>query len=143
MRAFFLIILIVAIGVGCGTGVNPLNSTNVSVDPADIDATPGVGAISPTSGTLGTLVIIDGSNFSATTTVNVGASPCRRITLVSSSQLTCTVGTHGPGLADVTVSNSSGNSSVLSGAFTFTSYLYALDSGNAAVRGFEIAATDG
>ena len=55
-------------------------------------STPSISSIAPTSGTTGQSVVISGSNFvTGQTTVTVGGVPCA-ITSVSSTSITCSVG---------------------------------------------------
>lgn len=66
---------------------------------------PTITAISPTSGTEGTSVTLTGTGFLAGITVSIGGVTCSSPSLVSSTQLTCTVGAHIGGSATVTILN--------------------------------------
>lgn len=63
-----------------------------------------VTAISPTSGATsgGTNVVISGSGFDATTTVDVGTTTCT-VSSFTSSTISCTTGSHSAGLQAITV----------------------------------------
>ena len=70
-------------------------------------STPTVTSINPTSGTTGQILTISGSNFiSGQTSVSIGGAACS-LTNVSSSSITCTVGSSPAGSQSVVVSVSS------------------------------------
>jgi hypothetical protein len=73
----------------------------------------------PTSG--GTPVTISGSNFKAGATVTFGGAVASDVTVVSSSQITCTTPPHFPETVDVTVTNPDTQSGTLLRAFTYQS----------------------
>lgn len=142
VRPFILFAVLLGIGLRCGIGVNPLNYSNTPVDPGDIDVVPSLAGISPISGVRGTLVTIQGTGFNSRTRVTLGASTCLQIQINSSTELTCVAGANGPGAADLTVSNSSGEGGTSPLAFTYRSFLYVGDSVQDDVRGF-LLNTDG
>jgi hypothetical protein len=74
-------------------------------------STPTISSLSVTSGTSGQSLIISGSNFvTSQTTVSIGGTPCA-VSNVSSTSITCTVGSSPAGNQPVVVSVSSvGNS---------------------------------
>jgi hypothetical protein len=85
---------------------------------------PVVTAVSPVRGpgSGGTSITIAGTNFKAGAKVRLGDMPAEAVTVVSSSQLTCTTPPHYPAVVDVTVSDAGGgqSGSLLRG-FTYTS----------------------
>ncbi len=83
---------------------------------------PVVTAVSPNRGpALGTNVTIAGSNFKAGATVTFGGAAASNLTVVSSSQITCTIPAHYPATVDVTVTNPDGQSGTLLRGFTYES----------------------
>ncbi|TAM83908.1 MAG: hypothetical protein EPN47_03605 [Acidobacteria bacterium] len=77
----------------------------------------------PPSG--GTVVIINGSNFSSSTqavppSISFGGVPAANVKIVSSSQLSVTVPPHSSGSVSVQITTAGGLSSSLPGAFTYT-----------------------
>jgi hypothetical protein len=83
---------------------------------------PTVTNVSPNSGKLagGTAIIITGTGFLNGATVNVGASACTGISVVSSTQITCTTPSGAAGAVAVSVINSDAQSGSLAGGFTYT-----------------------
>ncbi|HVU96941.1 MAG TPA: FG-GAP-like repeat-containing protein [Puia sp.] len=71
----------------------------------------------PTSGGPGTVVTIDGSNFTGTTSVSLGASPAASFTVVSDNQITAVVGNGSTGVISVAAGTNSGQSTA---SFTYT-----------------------
>jgi hypothetical protein len=89
---------------------------------------PVVTAVSPNRGPSsgGTNVTIGGSNFKAGAGVTFGLAACGSVTVVSSSQISCTTPPHYPEAADVTVTNPDSQSGTLLRGFTFESDLATL-----------------
>jgi subtilisin family serine protease len=73
----------------------------------------------PTDG--GTEVTVSGSNFKAGATVTFGGAVASDVTVLSSSQITCTTPPHFPETVDVTVVNTDTQSGTLLRAFTYQS----------------------
>ena len=73
----------------------------------------------PTSGS--TFLTINGTGFlpGLTTTVNVGASNCSGVTVVSSTKITCTTTAGSGGIVQVTVTNADQQSGMLSSAYAY------------------------
>jgi len=69
----------------------------------------------PTSGGPGTVVTINGSNFTGATSVSFGASPAASFTVVSGNQVTAVVGNGSTGVVTVAAGSNSGQST----AFTY------------------------
>jgi len=82
---------------------------------------PVVTSVSPNRGPAsgGTNVTIAGSNFKAGATVTFGGAACDGVTVVSTSQVTCTTPAHYPATVDVTVRNPDGQSGTLLRGFTY------------------------
>ncbi|GAT62568.1 beta strand repeat-containing protein [Paludibacter jiangxiensis] len=74
---------------------------------------PSVTAISPTSGTTGTSVLITGTNFTGATAVNFGSTAATSYTVNSSTSITATAPS-GSGTVDVIVTTSDGTSATSS-----------------------------
>jgi IPT/TIG domain len=98
----------------------PLLPTAPSVTPISLDA-PSVTAISPSTGSTArpTPVMIRGTGFIGRTTVTVNAVALNVI-VVNSTTITAIVPAHAAGPADVVVTNPSGLSGTLTGAFTYS-----------------------
>ena len=84
---------------------------------------PVVTAVSPIHGPAsgGTDVTIAGSNFKAGASVTFGGAVASNVTLLSSSQITCTTPAHFPEMVDVVVTNPDGQSGTLLRGFTYES----------------------
>lgn len=84
---------------------------------------PVVTAVSPNRGPAsgGTTVTIAGSNFKPGATVTFGSAAADNVTVLSSSQITCTTPAHYPATVDVTVRNPDGQSGTLLRGFTYES----------------------
>ena len=80
-------------------------------------AAPSISGFSPTSGGMGTSVIITGTNFTGATAVSFGATAATSFTVNSSTQITAVVGSGSTGLVSVVTPGGTTNSS---GTFTFT-----------------------
>ena len=79
-------------------------------------------AVSPSagSGAGGTSVTITGTGFGLGATVMVGTAPASNVIVFSPTTIVATTPWQTVGAVDVTVTNTDGSSSVLSGGFTFT-----------------------
>lgn len=77
---------------------------------------PTITSLSPMSGAAGATVTITGTNFVSGATVSFGGTAGTGVTVVSSTQITCTAPSHANGAVSVTVTTSAGTSS----AATFT-----------------------
>ena len=82
-----------------------------------------VSAVSPISGPAagGTTVTISGADFLSGVSVTIGGLPASSVSLTNSTTLVAVTPPHASGTADVTVTNSNGDSSALSSGFTFHS----------------------
>ncbi len=80
---------------------------------------PSVGSCQPASGPPGTRVTIRGSNFRAGATVELGGVPAEDVVVVSSLEITATVGSHAPGRVTVTVTNPDHRSGTRGWTFTY------------------------
>lgn len=81
-----------------------------------------IGSITPATGAHGstTAVTVTGTNFTPGTTLHVGGAAVTGVTVLSPTQLTCTVPTaSGAGAADVTVTNDGGTTDA-GNLFTYT-----------------------
>jgi hypothetical protein len=80
-----------------------------------------VWSISPTSvvATGGGTATINGQGFVSGTTVTIGGNTCSGVTIVSSSQLTCTIPSGSVGSADVVVNVPFAQAATLTSGFTF------------------------
>lgn len=89
-----------------------------TVSPASTD--PSISSISPTSGPVGTLVTITGSNFTRSTVSGVffGSTEASGFTIVSPTQITATVATLTPAGAQPVSLTLNGNTVATGGAFT-------------------------
>ncbi|MEO5821029.1 MAG: DUF5719 family protein [Vicinamibacteraceae bacterium] len=112
-------------------GAQPVQVTNTSGASATLNgaftytapvSNPTVTSVSPTSGPTagGTSITINGTNFAAGATVRVGGTLASGVTLVSSTQLRATTPAGTAGAQAVQVTNASGASGTLNGAFTYT-----------------------
>jgi hypothetical protein len=84
---------------------------------------PSLTAVSPTSGPTsgGTVITLAGSGFRSGATVRVGRKRATGVSVVSSSQIRATTPPGSAGAQSVRVTNTDGQSDVLSGAFTYRS----------------------
>lgn len=73
---------------------------------------PSIKSFTPTLGGNGTVLTINGTNFTETTAVTVGGVPVASFTVVSPSVMTATVGTVPTGLLDVVVTTSFGTANL-------------------------------
>ncbi|MHB8646782.1 MAG: choice-of-anchor Q domain-containing protein [Thermomicrobiales bacterium] len=81
---------------------------------------PSLTSIAPSSGSVsgGSKVTLTGTRFAAGATVSIGNVSCTNVSVVTSTEITCTTGAHGPGTVDVvvTVGNQMGT---LPGGYTY------------------------
>lgn len=79
-------------------------------------------SIAPNTGSIsgGTAVTITGTAFDPAASVFIGGTAPGSVTVVSSTQITCTTPVHAAGAADVTVNNPDGSTATLTGGFTYT-----------------------
>lgn len=123
----------------CGVGLSPNNQSNLPPGVAQPGGPVSITASSPASGALGTTLTIQGDGFSIDTQVKVGGVTCRNPTLVSSTTLTCLVGRHSAGQADIEILNAS-YAATLSAGFTYRSFLLIVEKDPAELVSIEIKA---
>jgi hypothetical protein len=116
------ILALVGVSVGCG-GRSPSGPTPASTErtpPAVFLAAPSIFAIHPIMGaTEGTTpVLISGTRFQPGAIVNIGGTPAT-ITAITDAAITATTGVGAAGRVDVVVTNPDGQSSRLSGGYTY------------------------
>jgi hypothetical protein len=100
------------------TGQSTSGGFSVNIAPASAPVTSSISPKSgPTSG--GTLLTVSGANFQSGATVLFGGVAASSVTVKSATQIQAVVPAHIAGLVDVTVRNPDGQSSTLSGSFTF------------------------
>ena len=82
-----------------------------------------VSAVSPISGPAdgGTTVTISGADFQSGASVTIGGLPAASVTVSNSTTIEAVTPAHASGAAEVTVTNSSGDSAALPSGFTFHS----------------------
>lgn len=127
---FLLSFLLFGLIQGCGGGLNLVTITSIS----------------PSSGYhLGQVPItIRGTKFYGTVTVQVGGADCTNVTLVSSTELTCTTSSiTTPAVADVSVTSSWAGSRTLSQAFTAFRMVYVTVATNNTVSAFQMHPSTG
>ena len=119
-----------------GPNPSPVTESPPSATPAA--PAPTTSSISPTSYPgAGALVTITGSNFDVSATVKIGGIKCvNPSTSSDGTQITCTTGSGGSGVADVVVKNSDGQTSTMSGAFTYNSFFYVSDQSTDKINAF-------
>jgi hypothetical protein len=83
---------------------------------------PTLGSVSPDSGpdTGGTTILINGTNFQAGATVQLGGSPATSVVLVSTSQIQAVTPAHADGAVDVVVANPDAQSATLAAGFAYS-----------------------
>jgi len=83
---------------------------------------PVVGSVTPNTGPTigGTVVTINGDNFTEGDTVNFGGVPATGVTVVSPTEITATTPAGTAGAVDVTVTRSTGESGTLADGYTYT-----------------------
>ena len=85
------------------------------------NAAPQVNSVAPNSGPAGggTSVTITGTGFLSGATVSLGGTAATNVNVASSTSITATTAAHAAGVVSVVVTNSDGQSSTLSNAFTY------------------------
>jgi len=103
------------------TVTNPSLVSTTQINGYTFQAAPTVTAISPDGGaTAGaTSVTITGTGFVTGATVNIDASACTGVTVVSSTSITCTSPAHALGTVAVSVTNADTQSGSLAASFTY------------------------
>jgi hypothetical protein len=83
--------------------------------------TPTVISVSPSSGTIagGTSVTITGTAFQTGAAVTTGGAACTGVTLVGSTQITCTTPAHAVGVVSIVVTNPDSTTATFTGAYQF------------------------
>jgi hypothetical protein len=145
----FLAGVAVTFGSNAATNVNVVSSTSITATtPANaagtVDVTvtnangqsgtltggytylnppPTVSSVSPNQGTTngGTSVGISGTGFLAGATVTFGGTAATNIAIVSSTSITATTPAHSAGTADITVTNTDGQTGTLAGGYSYVS----------------------
>lgn len=81
---------------------------------------PSVTSVSPSNGPMsgGTVITVNGSDFLAGATVDLGGSACT-VSAVTATTITCTTTTHATGAVTVTVMNTDNQTGTLATGFTF------------------------
>jgi hypothetical protein len=121
-----------ATSITCTTAAQAAGAVNITVtNPSLVSSTllngytyqpaPTVTSLSPTGGALagGNLITVNGTGFVAGATVDLGGSACGGVTVVSSTQITCTTTAHAAGAVTATVTNADTQSGNLAAAFTY------------------------
>ena len=100
---------------------DPIPENDVDLTPLATTAAPTIDSVTPGSGpdSGGTEVIVDGTNLTTETTVEIGGVPCEPVIFVTTSQLICTTGPQDPGVFDVVVTTADGQTATLVGGFTY------------------------
>ena len=80
----------------------------------------------------GTSVVLSGSDFLAGATVKFGSVTAANITVVSSTEITCTAPAHTAGSVDITITNTDGGSVTATNIFKYISYTIAPTTGSGA-----------
>lgn len=142
-RIFYLsTTLAVASLLRCGGGVryDDLGGAPLAPD----DAKPALLAISPAKGAWhgGTSVTVEGSQFSANVSVEIGGVACA-VTGVSGDRIQCTTAKKVPGVVDVTVKNPASETTTLIAAYTYFSRIYLASASSDSLYGFTIDPSGG
>ena len=100
---------------------DPIPENDVDLTPLATTAAPTIDSVTPGSGpeSGGTEVTVDGTNLTTETTVEIGGVPCEPVIFVTTTQLICTTGPQDPGVFDVVVTTSDGQTATLVGGFTY------------------------
>ncbi len=82
---------------------------------------PSLATVAPPAGGLsgGNVLTLTGTGFLAGASVSIGGSPCSSVTVVAQTQVTCVTVPHAAGTFNVTLTNSDGQFSTLSNAYTY------------------------
>jgi hypothetical protein len=101
--------------------VTRLNGGDGSISIAYTYAAPTVTSLTPSSGSMvgGSPVTIAGSGFLAGVTVTLGGAACASVSVVSSTQMTCTTGSHAAGAVNVVVTNIDTQTATRSNGYTY------------------------
>ncbi|MCI0341961.1 MAG: IPT/TIG domain-containing protein [Planctomycetales bacterium] len=113
-----------------GSSIGPTSVTVTNVDAQSstlpggfnyVGPSPTVSSVSPASGPVGggTFVTVTGTNYVSGATVTFGGALASGVTVLSSTQLTCTTPA-GTGTVSVAVTNIDGSSGTAAGAYTYT-----------------------
>ena len=112
------------------TGQQSAPSSEVSYLVPSVPLNPTITSVTPTSGPTagGTQITINGTNFAAGATVRVGGALASGVTLVSATQLRATTPAGTAGAQAVQVTNATGASATMAGAFTYATAALTLTS---------------
>lgn len=111
--------------VGCGVGLRLASDTRAIPGGAPPGGPISVAQVTPTTGSRGTKIKVLGDGFGSDATVSVGGAACGQLAVVSSVEITCEVGLHARGQADVVVRNANFSTS-LAKAFNYRNFLVVL-----------------
>ncbi len=102
------------------TVTNPDNQSTTLSSAFDYFDPPTITSVSPTSGPFGggDSVTLTGTSFRAGALVSFSGSICS-ITALTSTSITCTTGASAPGIVDVTISNTDGQSFTLNNGYLY------------------------
>lgn len=91
---------------------------------------PSISSISPSEGSTagGTVVTVNGANFSNGATISFGGTAASSVSYLNSTQLKATTPAHAAGAVDVQVKNPDGSSTTLPSAFTYGSTTFSVNS---------------
>ena len=127
---------------GVNEDIESGSTNNIHAQYADTDdSTVTVVDVDPGSGDVagGTSVSITGTNFANITDVTFGGTSCSGITVVDTTEITCTTPDHASGTVDVIVTSSTNGSGTLTNGFEYTeagiSCYTVADAGTTAVNG--------
>ncbi len=100
---------------------DPIPENNTDMTPLTVTFPPTIVTVDPGEGpdSGGTEIIIDGSNLTSDTTVEVGGVPCTPVVLVTFGQLMCTTGAHPAGPVDVVITTGDGQTFTFRNGFTY------------------------
>ena len=100
---------------------DPIPQNNTDMTPLLVTYPPTVATVDPGEGpeSGGTQVIIDGTNFTSDTTVEVGGVPCTPVVFVRDDRIMCTTGPHPIGPVDVVVTTGDGQVFTFRNGFTY------------------------
>ncbi|MCL5289261.1 MAG: IPT/TIG domain-containing protein [Acidobacteria bacterium] len=103
------------------TNVDGQSGTLTGAFTFNLGPAPTITSVAPTSGPAsgGTSVVITGTNFQSGAAVSFGAFAAANVTVSSATQITAVTAAGSAGVVDVTVTNTDGQSGVLSNGFDF------------------------
>jgi hypothetical protein len=115
------IVLLSFLLVSCGENSTTYPSKDGATNPSEEDNSIMLNSLSPTSGAVagGTIVFINGANFTDETTVLFGVAACANLNFVSATQLTCVTPPNSTGSVSVTIASSGQTSVTQSNAFIY------------------------